>query len=244
MPLGSRHFPTTRPDIAGILTDQDARGSRPPRALPPNESRGRPGHHGNLQIAMHPRTFVRATVRGCRARAVGARAVGALGFALRALSTWVLVGGALVACGHETLDLYTSDSTTTQTGGEPGTSSPEPVDDAEDTPSSGPGGATSTPEPPQQEEAPCCDASRLVCQPGAPYCLYCAGADGCPPGLACDPLTNQCLAACTTHWMCPDYAPLCDDARGICVHCFGDLHCPPEHSCVQGFCLWCSGACR
>lgn len=176
---------------------------------------------------MHVATFVRAVARG----------PGGLEPLCFVLLCW-----GLVACGHETLELYTSDPTAAQTGGDPGMSDPAPVADPADTPSEGPGGAMNSPDPPL-EEATCCDASRVVCQPGALYCLYCAGADGCPLGLACDPLTNQCLAACTTHWMCPDYAPLCDDARGICVHCFGDLHCPPEHSCVQGFCLKCSGAC-
>jgi hypothetical protein len=92
--------------------------------------------------------------------------------------------------------------------------------------------------------APCCQDVLSHCEPWEPRCTYCSAPEACGPGLACDPLTDQCLPACMEHFECPNTRPLCDDLRGICVECYETRHCQAGLTCIQGTCVLCDATCQ
>lgn len=90
----------------------------------------------------------------------------------------------------------------------------------------------------------CCSQIDLTCRPFDTLCAYCSDPDQCPPGTHCDPFTNQCMAACDDDFDCPDAARLCDEARGVCVQCYENVHCRSrDMSCEWGFCFSCDDDC-
>jgi hypothetical protein len=131
-------------------------------------------------------------------------------------------------------------STGSSTGGAPTTPSATGGTDDEPQGGDGPGCVTNC----NEELCLWCDPEEIACAYGDDECTRCDHPAECSEDRTCDPLTRRCQRACEHNADCPDWRPLCDETRGVCVDCFLDSHCEGDDACVLGYCVDCGRQCR
>ena len=158
-------------------------------------------------------------------------------FPLAVLIASVAVASFAPACGDETLHLSLANH-----AGAPNTPASGATGGSEPTPNGGEGPMCGA----ECEEDLCssCQPSDIACAPDDFDCAPCERDTDCSERDVCDPLSGRCLRGCGDNDDCPDWRPLCDDGRGVCVDCFRDSHCERSQSCVLGFCVDCAHECR
>ncbi len=150
-----------------------------------------------------------------------------------ALIAFVAIASFSPACGDETLHLGASGS-----AGEPNTT-PEATGGSEPAPPSHAGEGSLCTSNCEEDLCASCEPSQIACAADDFECTPCESDLECTERRACDPLSGSCQRACYDNDDCPDWRPLCDEGRGVCVDCFRDTHCDRSAQCVLGFCVDC-----
>jgi hypothetical protein len=149
-----------------------------------------------------------------------------------ALIAFVAVASLSPACGDETLHLGAPGG-----AGAPDTAPPTSSGGSEPAQTGGDGPVCV--EDCEEDLCSSCEPSQIACALDDFECTPCEADSECKEHRICDPLSGSCQRGCYDNDDCPDWRPLCDEGRGVCVDCFRDSHCDRAAQCVLGFCVDC-----